>query len=69
MYVEEKNRAWTTGSPVCDNVAVTIEVANINAKGEITAKAMNTLIKLCADICKRNGIKKCTYTGDKSGTL
>lgn len=70
LYVEEKNRAWTTGSYVIDNKAATIEVANLdNTTGKVTDKALQSLIRLCADICKRNGIKKCTYTGDRSGTL
>ena len=32
-------------------------------------KALAKLIELCVDICKRNGIKKLNYTGDKSGNL
>ena len=71
MYVEEKNRAWTTSSASNDNRAITIEVAN-SKYGEpwpISDKAMASLINLCADICKRNGIAKLRYTGDKSGTM
>ena len=30
---------------------------------------MKALIELCVDICKRNNIKECTYTGDTSGVL
>ena len=57
MYVEEKDRAWTSSSPNNDNQAVTIEVAN-NALGPnwtVSDKAMASLIDLCVDICKRNG--------------
>jgi hypothetical protein len=54
MYVEEKDRAWTSSSAANDNAAVTIEVSNINANGEVTDKAWNALIDLCVDICRRN---------------
>lgn len=73
MYVEEKDRAWTTSSRANDNRAVTIEVANSavgNASGwPISDAAMKSLIALCVDICKRNNIKKLNFTGDKTGNL
>lgn len=71
MYVEEKDRAWTSSSPDNDNQAVTIEVAN-NALGPnwtVSDKAMVSLIDLCVDICKRNGIQRLNFTGDKTGNL
>lgn len=71
MYVEEKNRAWTSSSADNDNCAVTIEVANdvIGGDWHVSNKALSKLIDLCVDICKRNGIEKLNYTGDKSGNL
>lgn len=71
MYVEEKDRAWTSSSPENDHQAITIEVANdeIGGQWHVSDKAMVSLINLCVDICKRNGIKKLNYTGDKSGNL
>ena len=50
-----------------DHRAVTIEVANDSDYPElhITDKAMQSTIKLCADICKRNGIKELKWKGDK----
>ncbi len=71
LFVEEKNRAWTSSSPENDYVAVTIEVANdqIGGNWHISNKSLNALINLCTDICKRNGIKKLNFTGDKSGNL
>ena len=50
-----------------DYQAVTIEVA-CEAKHPyaITDKAMAALIELCADICRRNGIKKLLWKGDKN---
>lgn len=72
MYVEEKNRAWTSSSPSNDNQAVTIEVANdggANTNWHVSDKALAKLIDLCVDICKRNGIASLNYTGDSSGNL
>ena len=71
MYVEEKNRAWTSGNYDNDHQAVTIEVANdeIGGSWHVSDKALAKLILLCADICKRNGIKRLNYTGDKNGNL
>lgn len=71
MYVEEKNRAWTSSSAANDNQAVTIEVANDQIGGDwhVSDKALAKLIDLCVDICQRNGIEKLNYTGDANGNL
>jgi len=71
MYVEEKNRAWTSSNADNDNQAVTIEVANdiIGGDWHVSDIALNKLIELCVDICKRNGIKELNYTGDVRGNL
>lgn len=71
MYVEEGNRAWTSGNADNDNQAVTIEVANDGGAPDwhVSDKALNQLIELCCDICKRNEIKELKYTGDKGGNL
>ena len=67
LYVEEKNRSWCTSSASNDNRAVTIEVADDGSSAHrVTDAAMKMLIRLCADICKRNGIKKLLWKGDKS---
>ncbi|MCH5297799.1 MAG: N-acetylmuramoyl-L-alanine amidase [Ruminococcus sp.] len=67
LYVEEKNRSWCTSSASNDNRAVTIEVADDgSSEHRVTDAAMKSLIKLCADICKRNGIKKLLWKADKS---
>ena len=70
MYVEERDRAWTTGNQI-DHSSVTIEVADdkIGNGWHSSDKAMSALVNLCADICKRNGIKSLNYTGNKSGNL
>lgn len=71
MYVEEKHRAWTSANAANDYRAVTIEVANdqIGGNWHVSDKVLNKLVDLCVDICKRNGIKKLNYTGDKNGNL
>ncbi len=71
LYVEEHNRAWTSGNADNDNQAVTIEVANCKGapNWEVSDAAYNKLIDLCVDICKRNNIKELVWTGDKTGTL
>ena len=71
MYVEEKNRAWTSSNRANDEVAVTIEVANDGGapNWHVSDKALAALIDLCVDICKRNGIAKLNWTGDASGNL
>lgn len=68
MYVEESNRSWCTSSPYNDHRAVTIEVANDGGAPDyhVSSKAMASLIKLVADICKRNGIKKLVWSDDKN---
>lgn len=72
LYVEEKNRSWASSNPPNDDIAVTIEVANdADATGNwhVSDKALEACINLCVDICKRNGIKRLNFTGDKSGNL
>lgn len=71
LYVEEKNRSWATSSKACDSKAITIEVANsvVGGNWAVSDKALFSLINLCVDICKRNGIKQLNYTGDKRGNL
>lgn len=71
LYVDEKNRSWASSSWDNDNRAVTIEVSNSSIGGNwpVSDKALAKLIDLCTDICKRNGIKKLSYTGSISGNL
>ena len=71
LYVEEKNRSWCSSSAANDNQAITIEVANdeIGGNWHISDKAYKSLINLCVDICKRNGIEKLVFTGDAKGNL
>ncbi|MCI5839414.1 N-acetylmuramoyl-L-alanine amidase [Anaerococcus sp. AGMB00486] len=71
LCVDESHRSWCTSSSWCDNRAVTIEVANSSNGGNwpVSDEVLETLIKLVTDICRRNGIKNCTYTGGKDGVL
>lgn len=70
LYVEEKNRAWTSSSKANDNLAVTIEVANSVTEEPWTVSdaAYSKLIELCADICRRNGKSKLLYLGSRAAT-
>ena len=71
QYVKENRRAWTSGSALNDNQAVTMEVENSTFGPDwmISAKAMDALIRLMADIAQRNGIQSLIYTGDTTGNV
>jgi len=82
LYVDEGDRAWSSGGldsngkPILvngisgsdnDHRAITIEVASdIEEPYAVTDKAINGLIALLVDICKRNGIPKLLWKGNKS---
>lgn len=70
MYVEEKNRSWCSSSKENDQRAVTIECASDTTEPYAFRDVVyQTLIKLCVDICKRNGKTKLLWLGDKDTTL
>ena len=70
MYVEEKNRSWCTSSNANDQRAVTIECASDTTEPYTMNDAVYAaLIKLCTDICKRNGKSKLLWFADKDKTL
>ncbi len=67
LSVEERNRSWCTSSSSNDNRAITIEVASDTTHPyAVTDKALESLIKLLTDICKRNNIKKLVWSTNKS---
>ena len=67
MYVEEKDRSWCTSSKANDIRAVTIEVASDTTHPyKVNDASYKSLINLLVDICKRNGINKLLWKGDKS---
>lgn len=71
LYCEEKDRCWCSSSRWADNRGIAIEVSNskLGEPWPVSTKAWNSLVNLCADICKRNNIPKMTYTGDENGVL
>lgn len=70
MYVEEKDRSWCSSNSANDNRAVTIEVASDTTDPyAVTDAAYEALIKLVADICKRNNIKKLVWSTNKNDRI
>ena len=70
LYVEECNRSWCTSSNANDQRAVTIECASDTTEPyRMNDAVYATLIRLCSDICKRNGKRKLLWLGDKDETL
>lgn len=70
LCVEEKNRSWCSSSNANDQRAVTIECASDKTEPyAMNSKVYDSLIKLCTDICKRNGKKKLLWLGDRNKTL
>lgn len=71
MFVDEKNRPWTSSSSANDNRAITIEVSNSQSGGNwpVSDAAYKSLVNLCVDICQRHGKKKLLFLGDKGTTL
>ena len=67
LYVEEQNRSWCSSSASNDHRAITIEVASDTTHPyAVNDKAYAALLDLVTDICKRNGIKKLLWQGDKN---
>jgi len=67
MYVEEKDRSWCSSSSANDNRAVTIEVASDTYHPyAVRAAAYEATIRLVADICQRNGIKRLKWSTNKN---
>lgn len=70
LCVEEKNRSWCSSSNANDQRAVTIECASDKTEPyAMNSRVYDSLIKLCTDICKRNGKKKLLWLGDRNKTL
>ena len=70
LCVEEKNRSWCSSSAANDQRAITIECASdLTQPNAMNSAVYTSLIKLCTDICKRNGKTKLLWLGDKNKTL
>ncbi len=65
--VPESDRSWCSSNRANDHRSITIEVAcDPKPPYKITDAAMKALINLLADCCRRNGIKRLLWKGDKS---
>lgn len=71
LYVDEGDRSWASSNARNDNRAVTIEVANDGGAPDwhVSDASWDSLVELCADICRRNGIDRLIWTGDANGNL
>ena len=70
LCVEEKNRSWCSSSNANDQRAVTFECASDKTEPyAMNSRVYDSLIKLCTDICRRNGKKKLLWLGDRNKTL
>jgi len=58
LYVDEENTAYTNGNFESNSIAVTIEASNSKVSGDypVSDEVLNVLIKLIADIAKRNNL-------------
>ena len=69
LCVPEGDRSWCSSSAANDNRAITIEVAsNTTHPYAVTDKAMNALLDLVEDICRRNGKSRLLWFGKNSKT-
>ena len=71
-YVDENDRSWCSSNRANDMRAITIEVANdggADTGWHVSGVAMNSLIKLVADVCKRNKIKKLVWSDSKDDRI
>lgn len=68
--VDENNRAFTSSNYYNDCQAITIEVSNNSGAPNwtVSSAAWNSLVKLCADICKRYGFRL-NFNRTPSGSL
>ena len=70
LIVDEADRSWCSSSEENDQRAVTIECASdVSEPYAMTQDVYNKLIKLCVDICQRNGKTKLLWFADKSESL
>lgn len=67
LYVDEKDRSWCSSNRANDHRAITIECASDSKSPyAINDKVYNSLVELCADICRRNDIPGLKWRADKS---
>lgn len=71
-YVDENDRSWCSSNRANDMRAITIEVANdggADTGWHVSGVAMSSLIKLVADVCKRNNISKLVWSDNKDDRI
>lgn len=71
-YVDEADRSWCSSNRANDMRAITIEVANdgnASTGWHVSGVAMSSLIKLVADVCKRNNIPKLVWSDNKDDRI
>lgn len=67
LIVDEQDRSWCSSNPANDHRAITIECASEKEHPyEINDRVYESLINLCADICKRNDIDALRWKNDKT---
>ena len=67
MYVEENKASQCTSNKANDERAVTIECASDTKNPyAVNSAVYASLIELCVDICRRNGISKLVWSNDKN---
>jgi len=71
-YVDEADRSWCSSNRANDMRAITIEVANdggADTGWHVSGVAMSSLIKLVADVCRRNNIPKLVWSDSKDDRI
>lgn len=70
MYCPESNRSWCTSNRDNDQRAITVECASDTKHPYAMYDVVyESLVKLCTDICRRNGRTKLLWFADKEKTL
>lgn len=71
-YVDENDRSLCSSNRANDMRSITIEVANdggADTGWHVSGVAMDSLIKLVADVCKRNNISKLVWSDNKDDRI
>ena len=70
LICPESDRSWCSSSPPNDHRAITIEVSSEAVHPyKVTDASYKALLDLLTDICRRNGMTKLIWFGDKAKTL
>lgn len=70
LSVNERDRSWCTSNRANDHRAITIEVSSDSSEPyAVTDAAYEALIKLCTDICSRNGISSLVWSTSKTNRV